>query len=527
MTLSIFGVANAARAKSYGLRFGPECDDYVTIPPSPDFNFSGPFTVECWFTVHGPHVNDHIPIVSKLPASADTPTGWALKIVEPFSEQLANSVRGHVGYDFILNASFSPKSDEWYHLAMSYDGRFGRLFLNGQMLDVRESAPGAPSNEEPLTIGGQNGSFWNRNLNGMIDEVRISDICRYTENFVPLDYFDNSPNTIALWHFDEGRGDTVYDEGPCLHHGIIHGAQWVLLSDDENRHFPHLKSPISAQAKILLLAFIPMLLLMSFLAVVFWRRSHMVAPAVNQAGGEKASSWIFLAQRMAHQIKTPLSTILMSLERIQQEYHKKLTPEESGRADVYVEGATKEIHRLIDSSRAFLQFLKIEAPSFSVIEIAAFLEQFLQLYRQRISDSIALKTDFQSNLYVKMDSTLMNVALENLLDNALKAVAGEGIIRLAAYGAEEMSPEGRQVNEKAIIEIEDSGRGMSPDLIERVFQAYNSSTAEGTGLGLFIVRRIVEDHQGRISIKSREGVGTKVTMEFSTVSVGETHGRDI
>jgi signal transduction histidine kinase len=65
---------------------------------------------------------------------------------------------------------------------------------------------------------------------------------------------------------------------------------------------------------------------------------------------------------------------------------------------------------------------------------------------------------------------------------------------------------------------------MTPELVAKLFQPYTSNRTEGTGLGLFVVRRIIEDHHAEIRITSREGLGTKVILEFNALSPGEHHG---
>jgi signal transduction histidine kinase len=516
-----------SQGASYCLSFGPGCNSYVTVPYSPDFDFQGPFTIECWFTVDKVFKNDHIPLISNFAPDPTSGIGWQIGLFKPESANLPTHIIAAY-YDDIeaLEAPFDPMMGKWYHLAFTYDGAVVRLFLNGNLAQRVSCTLKSHQSQQRLTIGGQSGDWWNRNLNGMIDEVRISSNCRYSEDFMPRDLFDLNNETIALWHFDEGKGDIVYDEGPGQHHGKIHGAKWVKLSDGESNQFQHLPSPIKAQRNYLIIAFTALLFLFGVTLAYLIRKCKTVpAVATSQNNHQKqTASWVFLAQRMTHQIKTPLSTILMSLERIQQEYQKRLKPEESQRADNYVEGATQEIKRLIDSSRAFMQFLKMEQPAFEIVEVSRFLDQFLRSYKLRISPEVTLETDFQPGFNVRMDTNLMNVVMENLLDNSLKAIDGGGILRISAYSAEELSPEGEQVNGKVIIEVEDTGRGMSPQLIEKVFQPYSTGTPESTGLGLFVVRRIIEDHQGKIGIKSREGIGTKVTMEFNSVTLEGQHG---
>ncbi|MCX6639088.1 MAG: ATP-binding protein [bacterium] len=523
LTLLIFFLAVVrTHAASCCLSFGPECDAYVTVPYSPDFDLPGPFTIECWFTVHGPHENDQPKLLSTLTAFHDnTDGGWAIGLNEPFSEQLPTRIIGNG-----CPAPFSPILDRWYHLALTCDGKYHRLFLDGKLVNEIPEEAHVVSVHQPLTIGGQNGSYMNRNLNGMIDEVRISRCCRYTDNFIPKDFFDNNRQTIALWHFDEGKGDKIYDESAGQHHGTIHKAKWVKLSDGESNSYKHIPSPVKTQRNYFLAAAILLLLTSAGLSILYWKKTLLqIQPASDDNHSKQTASWVFLAQRMTHQIKTPLSTILMCLERIQQEYQSKLPPEAEKRADNYVDGAIREIKRLIDSSRAFLQFLKIEAPTFSLTSLSEFLDRFLQSYKIRLPEEITLTTDFQPDLSVKMDPTLMQVVLENLFDNAIKAMDGKGILGLTTFGAEELSTENQQVIYQAIIEVEDSGKGMSPEMIEKVFQPYVSKSPEGTGLGLFVVRRIIEDHHGQIHIKSREGIGTKITIILPAVKQEEeSHG---
>jgi signal transduction histidine kinase len=519
-------IGSGIQAASYCLEFGDSCDAFVTVHYSQDFDFHGPFTVECWFTVAGHLKGDHVALVSTFGADQKSGIGWQIGLFQPESEALPTKAIGAYFDDFpALYAPFDPVKNHWYHLALTYNGSMVRLFLDGEMIQELDAVIRPHQSNEALTLGGQCAAFRNRNLNGRLDEVRISSICRYTEDFIPKDFHDLNNNTVALWHFDEGRGDTVYDEGPHGHHGIIHRAQWIKLSGDELRPFQHIQSSLLAQRNFLLVGILITLALAGIWFVVFRKRLHASASATeNQNHLKQTSSWVFLAQRMTHQIKTPLSTILMSLERIQQIYQKKLPPEDCQKADAYVEGATTEIKRLIDSSRAFMQFLKIEAPAFELTDLSSFLDQFLQKYKMRISPEVSLETDFQLDLHVNLDTTLMNMVLENLLDNALKAIDGKGIIRLSAYGSEEVSPSDQQINGKAFIEIEDTGRGMSAELVAKVFQPYTSNQAEGTGLGLFIVRRIVEDHQARIRIISREGLGTKVILELNRMAQGKCLG---
>jgi hypothetical protein len=218
-------------AQGYCLTFGPGCNSYVTVPNSDSLFFSDSFTVECWFTTHGQHLNDHIPLVSTFPPTAASGAGWLIGLLEPFGQSLPTQVNCAYYDDFYSDTnSFyqNTQPDVWHHLAMSYDGQDVRLFTDGQLAYIAANVQ-IPyhNNGQPMTIGGQSGSFMNRNLNGNMDEVRLSNTCRYTSGFFPQISFVNDSYTVALYHLDEGTGSIAHDASGHGHDGNIVGATWT------------------------------------------------------------------------------------------------------------------------------------------------------------------------------------------------------------------------------------------------------------------------------------------------------------
>ena len=229
-------VVYTATAQDYSLNF--DGNSYVTIPHSDTLNLSNQLTIECWFTVQGASINDWIGIVCKVNASSVTYSGyffglgrtstypnWIVFYIYPSGQH--------------INCPFSPTLNQWYNLAVTYNGSIMKMFLDGNLIQETAATGLIASNTYPLTIGGQNGNFWNRNLNGQIDEVRISSIARYSTNFTPTTYFDYDDNTIALYHFNEGVGDTVFDSSGNNLNGIIYGGEWssgvtTSISDEQS-----------------------------------------------------------------------------------------------------------------------------------------------------------------------------------------------------------------------------------------------------------------------------------------------------
>jgi signal transduction histidine kinase len=108
------------------------------------------------------------------------------------------------------------------------------------------------------------------------------------------------------------------------------------------------------------------------------------------------------------------------------------------------------------------------------------------------------------------DRDKLKIAFRNLLINAVESIRGPGEIRVSTARAA-----GR-----VLVEIADTGPGIDPEILERIFEPYFSTKAAGTGLGLPITRKIVEDHGGSIRIDSRPGRGTRVAIELPAAPPG-------
>ena len=221
--LIILMVAYLTPAQNYSLSF--DGNSYVSIPHSDSLNLNNQLTIECWFTVQGASINDWIGIVCKVDASSVNYSGyffglgqtstypnWIYFLIYPSGQN--------------INCPFSPTLNQWYNLAVTYNDSIMKIFLDGNLIKQNAVTGLIASNTFPLTIGGQNGNFWNRNLNGKIDEVRISSVARYDSNFIPTTHFDNDIFTRTLYHFNEGTGDIVYDSSGNNNNGTIFGAVW-------------------------------------------------------------------------------------------------------------------------------------------------------------------------------------------------------------------------------------------------------------------------------------------------------------
>jgi signal transduction histidine kinase len=107
-------------------------------------------------------------------------------------------------------------------------------------------------------------------------------------------------------------------------------------------------------------------------------------------------------------------------------------------------------------------------------------------------------------VYAQLNKHLLKVAIAHLLRNALEATPAQGEIRLSTS----------QDQDQATLVIQDTGKGMAPEVVTRVFEPYYTTKVGGTGLGMVFVRQIVDEHRGTINLESEMGVGTTVTIKL-------------
>jgi signal transduction histidine kinase len=182
--------------------------------------------------------------------------------------------------------------------------------------------------------------------------------------------------------------------------------------------------------------------------------------------------------------------------------------------DQYVQRAIRTVRDILDFSRQSLSEIGPIAIPQVIQAVVASVQSKLkkrggQLILDVQKDLPALK-GYPEGLYQ---------AILNLVENAVDSIQPGGIITLSAqfqYRAMRLSPQDRRGEIK--IAVRDTGQGIPPDELKRIFEPFYSTKGfgKGTGLGLAIVKRIVDEHQGEIKVESRVGEGTVFTLLFPT-----------
>jgi two-component system nitrogen regulation sensor histidine kinase NtrY len=218
---------------------------------------------------------------------------------------------------------------------------------------------------------------------------------------------------------------------------------------------------------------------------------------------QRLAAWREVAQRIAHEIKNPLTPIQLSAQRLRRRLGARLG-DDGGLLEECtgtIIGEVEGLRRLVDE---FSRFARMPSLAPRPTDLGRLVEGVAALFAEA-HPGVAVRTDAAADLPVlEADGEQLKRALLNLLDNA--AAAGAREVRLEAGHL----PAAGRVR----VVVADDGPGIPPDLRERVFQPYFSTKATGMGLGLPIVYQIVADHGGQIRIEDGSPRGTRFVLEL-------------
>jgi signal transduction histidine kinase len=223
---------------------------------------------------------------------------------------------------------------------------------------------------------------------------------------------------------------------------------------------------------------------------------------------ERVAAWRELARRLAHELKNPLFPLQLTVENLLRA--RQQSPHQF--EEVFREGASTllaEIANLKTIVARFSEFSKMPQPQMQPVELNEAVRNGSRLFQAQLKTrswlGIECKLDLDENLEpIAADSELLHRALSNLIVNAMDAMPEGGTLTLRTL----------QEGERAILEVSDTGAGLTPEECERLFTPYYTTKAHGTGLGLAIVQSVVSDHGGRITVHSEAGAGTTFRIEL-------------
>jgi two-component system nitrogen regulation sensor histidine kinase NtrY len=214
---------------------------------------------------------------------------------------------------------------------------------------------------------------------------------------------------------------------------------------------------------------------------------------------ERVAAWREIAQRIAHEIKNPLTPIQMAIETLQRA-HKKSAPQFDALFGESAQTILDEVGRLKRIVHEFSSFARMPAPTLAPVDVSEIVDAALALYK---GGETALALELPRDLPRALaDKEQLTQVVINLVENARDAVAGKGHIRVAT----------RVVDSRVELEVADDGPGLSEEARAKLFTPYFTTKPRGTGLGLAIVHRIVSDHGGEIRVGAAPDGGAVFTV---------------
>lgn len=212
---------------------------------------------------------------------------------------------------------------------------------------------------------------------------------------------------------------------------------------------------------------------------------------------QRSAAWGEVAQRLAHEIKNPLTPIQLAAERLRMKLANQL--DEDARA--LLERATQTIVNQVEAMKNmvndFRDYARTPLPQLAAVDLPALVSEVLELYRSspvKITVSPAPSSSFPP---VLADANQLRQVLHNLLANAQDALADTPKPQIDLT----LSQEGGRLR----LTLHDNGPGFPPQILARAFEPYVTTKAKGTGLGLAIVKKIIDEHGGEIRLANHQG----------------------
>ena len=223
---------------------------------------------------------------------------------------------------------------------------------------------------------------------------------------------------------------------------------------------------------------------------------------------ERVAAWRELARRLAHELKNPLFPLQLTVENLMRA--RTQSPEQFD--EVFHESTRTlltEISNLKTIIGRFSEFSKMPRPQLQPASVNEILRGVVKLFEAQLQAPgrapIAIMLELDDRVgTIAVDSELLHRALSNLVLNAMDAMPDGGRLIVRS----------RRDDGRVILEVADTGSGMTPEECERIFTPYYTSKRHGTGLGLAIVQSVVSDHGGRVTVQSEPGRGTTFVIEL-------------
>ena len=239
---------------------------------------------------------------------------------------------------------------------------------------------------------------------------------------------------------------------------------------------------------------------------------------VAEQKAERVKAWNEVAQRVAHEIKNPLTPIQLSAERLSLKLGDKLQGADLALLEKSVKTIVDQVEAMKRLVNEFRDYGRLPSAKLRSLSLLTVIQDTLSLYEHEVQMGwIHLVTDPSESLpNIQGDVEQLRQVIHNLLQNAIDSGKSQSVI-----SGQKVQVEIRltinDVRSALICVIEDNGTGFAPHILERAFEPYNTTKPKGTGLGLAVVRKIIQEHHGEIALSNKGSdkvLGARVSLLF-------------
>ena len=219
---------------------------------------------------------------------------------------------------------------------------------------------------------------------------------------------------------------------------------------------------------------------------------------------QKEAAWGEVAQRLAHEIRNPLTPIQLSAERLAWKLDGKLDDKDAAMLERATNTIVNQVAAMKDMVEAFRNYAKAPKLKLERIDLNILAAELLVLYE---GSNCTFEADFSNiEAVVEADPGAMRQVLHNILKNGAEAAAADEQPKVLIQTAVQ--------DDKVLLNICNNGKSFSEDMLLHAFDPYVTDKPSGTGLGLPVVKKIIEEHKGRISLANRPegGACVKITL---------------
>jgi signal transduction histidine kinase len=290
---------------------------------------------------------------------------------------------------------------------------------------------------------------------------------------------------------------------------LLRSKKLLWLREIEVSFFRKVGNAVTSE---LLLVFCGLVLFNVFFVYAV-RRMNTSSTGFRREGVGETSRFLRTVQEIAQQNKNPASIISWTAEKIKQNIDA-LPDTKTRQSYAQLSDFLAEDGNLLkQQANHLLRLVQIYRPRFRRAALKRFLQHLVDHYRTVMAENIRIRLEMEEDITLSFDEELFKQALVNLVENAIDAVPPGKGGQLTVSAVPVTSPLRRGVTQ-VLIEIEDTGCGIHESDLPNVFHPFftRKEKGKGTGIGLFICKRIIEAHQGKIEIYSRKNFGTKVTI---------------